>query len=99
MAYDREKLEKMIDNIPKGKVTRHGLLAKALGTTPRAVAPAVCASKGKGQLRVVKKGGWLPHPYDDADRLMRARFLKAEGLKISSDNRRVIVNEHDMWAP
>ena len=99
MAYDRKKLEKMIDNIPKGKVTRHGLLAKALGTTPRAVSPAVCASKGKGRLRVVKKGGWLPHPNDAADCLMRARFLKAEGLKMSCDNRRVIVNEHDMWVP
>ena len=99
MAYDRKKLEKMIDNIPKGKVTRHGLLAKALGATPRAVAPAVCASKSNGQMRVVKKGGWLPHPDDAADCLKRAQFLKAEGLKMSGDNRRVIVDEHDMWTP
>lgn len=99
MTYDIKKLEKMIDNIPKGKVTRHGLLAKALGTILRAVAPAVCASKSKGQMRVVKKGGWLPHPDNDADCLKRAQFLKAEGLKMSGDNRQVIVDEHDMRTP
>ncbi|MEA1994617.1 MAG: hypothetical protein U9N18_00460 [Campylobacterota bacterium] len=92
-------LEGILNSIPKGKVTRPGLLAKFLGTTARAVAPAICAYQGVGRLRVVLKGGHFPHLDNDADCSKRAKFLELEGLKISGDKRRVIVSEKDMWKP
>lgn len=99
MVYDRKKLEEILDSIPKDKVTTHGLLAKSLGTTPRAVAQAICAYKGDGRLRVVKKDGYFPHPDDDDDCSMRAQFLETGGLKTSDDKRRVVISEEELWKP
>ena len=99
MAYNRQVLERMLSQIPRGRVTRHGLLAAALGTTPRAVAPAVCRSHAPGQIRVLLKGGWFPHQDDLDDCRKRARVLESEGLPISEDSRRVLVTEEDMWRP
>lgn len=99
MAYDRQVLERMLNRIPVGQVTRHGLLAVAMGTTPRAVAPAVCRSTAPGSLRVVLKGGWFPHRDDFVDCLERAQILEREGVPISEDRRRVLVAEEDMWRP
>ena len=99
MAYDRQVLEQMLHRIPVGQVTRHGLLAAAIGTTPRAVAPAVCRFTGPGRLRVVLKGGWFPHQNAFEDCLERALVLESEGVPISKDRRRVLVAEEDMWRP
>ncbi len=99
MTYDRKALERMLAHIPRGRVTRHGLLAAALGTTPRAVAPAVCRSEGPGRIRVVMKGGWFPHQDDLEDCKKRARILEGEGVRISNDRRRVLVSEEAMWRP
>lgn len=99
MPYDRKKLERMLDNIPKGKVTRPGLLAEAFGTTARAVAPAICLYKGEGRFRVVLKGGKFPHPDDNDDCKRRVQFFESEGLKISDNKCRVIISEEDMWRP
>jgi alkylated DNA nucleotide flippase Atl1 len=99
MAYDRLALEQMLTQIPRGRVTRHGLLAAALGTTPRAVAPAVCRSTLQERFRVVMKGGWFPHQDDLEDCRRRARMLEKEGLPISNDKRRVLVTDADMWRP
>ena len=99
MAYDREVLERMLDRIPEGRVTRHGLLAAAMGTAPRAVAPAVCRSCSGGRERVVLKGGWLPHQDNLDDCVSRSQFLEGEGVPISEDRRRVLVSEEDMWVP
>ena len=94
-----EEFEIMLNNIPKGKVTRPGLLADALGTTARAVAKAICLYKWEKRVRVVLKGGKFPHPDNNDDCLKRAQFLESEGLKISDDKRRVIISEEDMWRP
>ena len=99
MAHDRQALERMLTQIPEGRVTRHGLLAAALGTTPRAVAPAVCRSNARGRLRVLLKGGWFPHQDDLDDCKERAQILENEGLPISDDRRRVLVRAEDMWRP
>ena len=99
MSYDRQALETLLQQIPRGRVTRHGMLAAALGTTPRAVAPAVCRSKCPGRIRVVMKNGWLPHQDDIEDCKERARFLENEGVRISDDRRRVLVSEEEMWTP
>ena len=99
MPYDRQALERMLDEIPEGNVTRHGLLAAAMGTTPRAVAPAVCRSNSAGRIRVVLKGGWFPHQDNLEDCVARAQILEGEGVPISGDRRRVLVPEEDMWLP
>jgi len=99
MAYDRKVLEQMLNQIPVGQVTRHGLLANAMQTTPRAVAPAVCRSTASGRIRVVLKGGWFPHQDDLSDCLERAQILEREGISISNDRRRVLVAEEEMWRP
>ena len=99
MAYDRQVLERMVDRIPVGRVTRHGFLAAAIGTTPRAVAPAVCLLNSPGRIRVVLKDGWFPHQDDLEDCLDRAHVLEDEGVPISEDRRRVLVAEEDMWKP
>jgi len=99
MAYNRQVLEQMLSRIPVGRVTRHGLLAAAMGTTPRAVAPAVCRSTDYGRIRVVLKGGWFPHQDDFEDCLERALILEREGVPISENRRRVLVAEKDMWRP
>jgi len=99
MGYDRKKLGEILDSIPIGKVTTHGLIAKYLGTTSRAVARGVCASKGVGRLKVVMKGGYFPHPDNYEDCSDRARTLIAEGLEISNDKRRVVISEENLWKP
>lgn len=99
MAYNRQVLERMLNRIPVGRVTRHGLLAAAMGTTPRAVAPAVCLSNSPGRIRVVLKGGWFPHQDDLKDCFDRAHVIEGEGVPISEDRRRVLVAEEDMWKP
>ena len=99
MAYERQVLERMLTRIPEGRVTRHGFLAAALGTTPRAVAPAVCRWRGPGRIRVLLKGGWLPHQDDLDDCRQRAKTLENEGLPISPDRRRVLVTDEEMWRP
>jgi len=99
VSYDRAMLERMIERIPPGRVTRHGILARALGTIPRAVAPAVCLSQSHGRIRVVLKGGLFPHQDDLADCRRRAVVLEREGVAISADRRRVLVSEEEMWIP
>ena len=101
MPYDRQTLELMLSKIPAGRVTRHGLLAAAMNTTPRAVARAVCLcfSNKPGSKRVVLKGGWLPHQDNLEVREARARILESEGIPISEDRCRVLVAEEDMWRP
>ncbi|MDO8281155.1 MAG: hypothetical protein Q7U10_00795 [Thermodesulfovibrionia bacterium] len=99
MAYDRKKLELMLDRIPQGKVTTHGTLAPYNDTTPRALAKAICSSESIGRIRVLLKGGRFPHPENEYDCLERAAFLRSEGLKISENNRRVIMDEKEMWKP
>jgi alkylated DNA nucleotide flippase Atl1 len=92
-----EELERMLNRIPLGRVTRHGLLATAMGTTPRAVAPTVCRSTSNGRIHVVLKGGRLPDNFKDC--LKRARILENEGVPICEDRRRVLVAEEDIWRP
>ena len=99
MPYDRAMLERLLDTIPRGRVTTHGILARALGTRPRAVAPAVCHSQSAGRIRVVLQGGKLPHQDDLDDCRDRARQLEAEGIPVSDDRRRVLVTEAEMWTP
>ena len=94
-----EELERMLNRIPLGRVTRHGLLATAMGTTPRAVAPTVCRSTSNGRIRIVLKGGRLPHQDNFKDCLKRARILENEGVPICEDRRRVLVAEEDIWRP
>jgi alkylated DNA nucleotide flippase Atl1 len=99
MAYNRNILEQMLDQIPVGRVTRHGLIGEAMQTTGRAVAPSICRSGSPGRIRVVFKGGWFPHQDDLDDCIERAKILEREGVLISADRRRVLVKEEEMWKP
>jgi len=99
MDCDRDKLEQLLSQIPRGRVTRHGILARELGTIPRAVARIVCRSNCQQRIRVVMKGGLFPHQDNIEDCKERARILESEGLNITSDRRGVCVTEDEMWKP
>jgi len=100
MAYDREVLKNILKSIPKGRVTRHGLIGESMGTIGRAVAPFICNHKNDTErFRVVLKYGKFPHPKDKKDCSKRAKQLRSEGLEISKDNLRVIIKIEDMWKP
>ena len=99
MKVDRKKLEQMVANIPKGRVTTHGILAAALGAPPRAVAQVVCKLDTPAQMRVVFQGGGFPHPKNSDDCRKRSKFLAAEGLTMSEDGLSVSVSKEDMWRP
>ncbi len=75
------KLEELVKKIPRGKVTTYKELAKALGTSPRAIGQLLKRSKGIPCHRVVRSDGTLGG-YRGKNWKEKKRLLEKEGIKI-----------------
>ena len=80
-----QKIRQIVKNIPQGKVTTYGSIAKKLGTNPQVVGWAL---RGNPDLslpchRVVKNRGVLADKFSLGNWPEQRRRLIAEGLAIS----------------
>ncbi len=97
-----ERVYQIVAQIPYGKVTTYGAIAKALGAakSARMVGWAMNASHGKGDLpahRVVNRNGLLSGKHHfDGTHLMQ-QLLESEGLVI--ENYKIVHLENHLWIP
>ena len=98
-----ELVYEVAKQIPKGRVTSYGAIARSLGTKMSARMVG-WAMNGAGKLRpkipahrVVNRNGMLSgkHHFDDPDQM--ERLLKKEGIKIKNDT--VVDFEKLFWDP
>lgn len=105
MTYKKNEVHQIVQRIPKGTITIPSLIAKALGVplSVRAIGQEICKCEAPWLYRVVLKGkgrNWdFPHPNDKKDYEKRASFLEEEGIKISSDRRKILDAEKFLWDP
>jgi len=97
-----EKVYALVQQIPEGKVTTYGAIAKALGTakSARMVGWAMNASHNLPDVpahRVVNKMGLLTgkHHFDGTN--LMQQLLENEGIKIK-DNQIINLEKH-LWIP
>ncbi len=97
-----EKVYALVQQIPEGKVTTYGAIAKALGTakSARMVGWAMNASHNLPNVpahRVVNKMGLLTgkHHFDGTN--LMQQLLENEGIKIK-DNQIINLEKH-LWIP
>lgn len=97
-----ERVYNVAKQVPYGKVTSYGAIAKALGTarSARMVGWAMNASHGKDDVpahRVVNRNGLLTGKFHfDGTNLMQ-QLLESEGIKVV-DNQIVDFEKH-FWTP
>ena len=97
-----ERVYTVVKQIPEGKVTSYGAIAKALGTarSARMVGWAMNASHNLDDVpahRVVNRIGLLSGKYHfDGTNLMQ-QLLENEGIKIV--NNQIVDYEKHFWAP
>ena len=96
------KVYDLVRQIPEGKVTSYGAIAKALGTarSARMVGWAMNASHGLEDVpahRVVNRKGMLSgkHHFDDTN--LMQQLLENEGIKI--EDNQIIEFEKVFWEP
>ncbi|QTY26254.1 MGMT family protein [Flavobacterium sp. CS20] len=97
-----EKVYDIVRQIPQGKVTTYGAIAKALGAakSSRTVGYAMNASHQYDDVpahRVVNRNGVLTgkHHFPGTD--VMQQMLEAEGIKIKDD--KIINFEQHLWTP
>ncbi|MBP9817161.1 MGMT family protein [Candidatus Shapirobacteria bacterium] len=79
------KIRQIVSQIPLGKVTTYGSIAKLIGTTPRVVGWALRGNENMSIPchRVVKSGGVLANQFSLGNWPEQRRRLEAEGIKFS----------------
>lgn len=86
----QEKVLKMMQRIPKGKVTTYGIIAQKLGTRAyRAVGTAVKNNPDAPRIpchRVVKSGGTVGFYSGSGGTKMKIKMLRKEGIKIEGNS-------------
>jgi methylated-DNA-protein-cysteine methyltransferase-like protein len=97
-----ERVYVIVRQIPYGKVTSYGAIAKALGTarSARMVGWAMNAShhlEGVPAHRVVNRNGLLSgkHHFDGTN--LMQQLLESEGIKV--ENNQIIEFENHFWNP
>jgi methylated-DNA-protein-cysteine methyltransferase-like protein len=97
-----ERVYAIVRQIPYGKVTSYGAIAKALGTarSARMVGWAMNAShhlEGVPAHRVVNRNGLLSgkHHFDGTN--LMQQLLESEGIKV--ENNQIIEFENHFWNP
>ena len=97
-----ERVYEIARQIPEGKVTSYGAIAKALGTarSARMVGWAMNAAHGKEDVpahRVVNRKGLLTGKFHfDGTNLMQ-QLLESEGIEV--ENNQIIDFEKHFWEP
>ncbi len=95
-----EAVYSVVRQIPKGRVSSYGIIAKLLGGSPRLVGYALNHSHAQGDVpahRVVNRNGLLTgkHHFSSPDRMRE--LLEAEGVEVRED--RVVRFEALCWNP
>ena len=97
-----ERVYAIARQIPEGKVTTYGAIAKALGTarSARMVGWAMNASHGMEDVpahRVVNRIGMLSGKHHFDGTLLMQQLLESEGIKVV--NNQVVDFEKHLWTP
>ena len=97
-----ERVYEIVKQIPEGKVTSYGAIAKALGTarSARMVGWAMNASHNRDDIpahRVVNRKGLLSGKHHFAGSNLMQQLLENEGVKVI-DNQIVDFEKH-FWEP
>ncbi|BCY28060.1 MGMT family protein [Flavobacterium okayamense] len=97
-----EKVYEVVRQIPLGKVTSYGAIAKAIGSpqSSRMVGYAMNASHNLGNLpahRVVNRNGMLTgkHHFDGTN--LMQQLLESEGIKVVEN--KIVDFEKHFWEP
>ena len=97
-----ERVYEVARQIPFGKVTSYGAIAKALGTarSARMVGWAMNASHGKDDIpahRVVNRTGLLTGKHHFEGTTLMQQLLENEGIEV--ENHQIIDFEKHFWQP
>jgi methylated-DNA-protein-cysteine methyltransferase-like protein len=97
-----EKVYDVVRQIPYGKVSTYGAIAKALGAakSARTVGYAMNASHAKDDVpahRVVNRNGVLTGKHHFPGTHVMQQMLEAEGVKVEDDQ--IIDFEKHLWIP
>jgi len=97
-----ERVYTIVRQIPYGKVTSYGAIAKALGTTrsARMVGWAMNASHNLEDVpahRVVNRNGLLSGKHHFEGTNLMQQLLESEGIKV--ENNQIIAFENHFWDP
>lgn len=97
-----EKVYRVVEQIPYGKVTTYGAIAKALGSarSARMVGWAMNASHGKGDLpahRVVNRLGLLSGKHHFEGTNLMQQLLENEGVSV--EDYKIVNFEKHLWIP
>ena len=97
-----ERVYVIARQIPEGKVTSYGAIAKALGTgrSPRMVGWAMNASHNREDIpahRVVNSKGLLSGKHHFAGTNLMQQLLENEGIKVV--NNQIVNFEKHFWMP
>lgn len=97
-----EKVYKVVRQIPYGKVTTYGAIAKAIGAakSARTVGYAMNASHAMEDVpahRVVNRNGVLTGKHHFPGTHVMQQMLEAEGVEVKNDQ--IINFENHLWTP
>lgn len=97
-----EKVYEVVIQIPYGKVTSYGAIAKYLGTarSARMVGWAMNGASTKPEIpahRVVNRNGVLTGKHHFSGTNLMQQLLESEGIKI--DNNQIVNFKHHFWDP
>lgn len=97
-----EKVYEVVMQIPYGKVTSYGAIAKYLGTarSARMVGWAMNGASTKPEIpahRVVNRNGVLTGKHHFSGTNLMQQLLESEGIKI--DNNQIVNFKHHFWDP
>lgn len=97
-----EKVYAVVRQIPYGRVTSYGAIAKALGAarSARMVGWAMNAAHGKDDVpahRVVNRNGLLSGKYHFEGTNLMQQLLESEGIKVK--NNQVVDFKKVLWEP
>ncbi len=96
-----EKIYKVVRQIPKGKATTYGKVAKEAGVNPRIVGWALHRSPDPLRIpchRVVDRDGKLAENYAFGKAGGQKQRLEAEGIKIKEKDKNYFVAEDTIFA-
>lgn len=84
-----EKVYKLVQKIPKGRVSTYGLIAKQLNMSPRVVGYALHANPDPDNIpchRVVDRNGRVAPGFAFGGPGIQKKLLEAEGVEFIDDN-------------
>jgi O-6-methylguanine DNA methyltransferase len=94
------EFEKAVKSIPEGRVSTYGLVARSIGSSPRAVGQMLKRSKGVPCHRVVRSdgtiGGYKGTMWEEKMRILRREGIRFKGKSIVSFDKLLFDPKHPL---